>query len=257
MGLFSQRSLADGNDNPQKGVQWEKVWEEDFNKNQLDTTVWGYMKRWKDESRKYHSDFNECYEFRNGKLVVKGIRNHSANDTAKYLTGGVTTNNKKSFAPGKIEVRAKIKNVQGAWPAIWMLPYAPKKKWPASGEIDIMEHVSNNDFVSQGVHTAYTKKNPKRRPINFADPKIKQNEFNTYAVEIHEDCLIFYVNDKQTLIYPKEVSFGAEEQFPFYQDWYLMLDMQMGAPWIEKIADDQLPAEMEIDWVRYYIKINK
>lgn len=248
---------AECNNNLKRHYKWEKVWECDFNGNRLDTTVWGYMKRWKDESRKYHSDYKDCYSFRNGKLVLKGIINTSADDTAKYLTGGVTTSQKKSFAPGKIEVCAKIKNVTGAWPAIWMLPYCPTNKWPDSGEIDIMEHVSNNGFISQGVHTAYTKKYPKARHPNFMETVIKQNKFNTYAVEIHEDCLIFYVNGKQTLYYSKENIQLPEDQFPFYQDWYLMLDMQLGAPWIDKIEDAQLPSEMEIDWIRYYKKVNK
>src|SRR3546814_7674524 len=42
-----------------------------------------------------------------------------------------------------MEVRAKLPQGQGTWPAIWMLPedarYGP---WAASGEIDILEAVN-------------------------------------------------------------------------------------------------------------------
>ena len=48
-----------------------------------------------------------------------------------------------SWRYGKIEVRAKLPQGQGTWPAIWMLPekngYGP---WAASGEIDILEAVN-------------------------------------------------------------------------------------------------------------------
>ena len=48
---------------------------------------------------------------------------------------------KAAWTYGKIEVRAKLPQGQGIWPAIWMLP-VDMKQWPDDGEIDIMEQES-------------------------------------------------------------------------------------------------------------------
>src|SRR3546814_17494242 len=59
---------------------------------------------------------------------------------------------------GRIEARAKLPSGRGTWPAIWMLPTGQAHGgWPASGEIDIMEHVGYDPgrvHVS-GHHQAY------------------------------------------------------------------------------------------------------
>ena len=44
------------------------------------------------------TDFDSCYAMRKGKLVLRGIANHTQrNDTAPYLTGGVYTKRQKGF----------------------------------------------------------------------------------------------------------------------------------------------------------------
>ncbi len=235
--------------------EWKLVWTDNFSGNQLDTTVWGYMKRSRDQSRKYHSSNPLCYDFRNGKLIIKGIINPDRNqDTASYLTGAITTQGKKAFAPGKIEIRAKLNNAKGAWPAFWMLPFKRVNGWPADGEIDIMEHLNYDGFVHQTVHSAFTKANSKALPLRTVKAKIKSDEFNIYGVSVEQDKVTFYLNGQPTLIYPKETSYNDSSQYPFYHDWYLMLDMQLGGSWVGKIDNKDLPVEMEIDWVKYYQK---
>ncbi len=56
---------------------------------------------------------------------------------------------------GRIEVRAKIPAGLGTWPAIWMLSTDWEYGgWPASGEIDIMEHVGyEQNKIHGSIHT--------------------------------------------------------------------------------------------------------
>ncbi|WAR02690.1 BGBP-like protein [Mya arenaria] len=52
-----------------------------------------------------------------------------------------------NFRYGKVEVRAKMPKGDWIWPAIWLLPLRNKYgKWPASGEIDIVEARGNADY---------------------------------------------------------------------------------------------------------------
>lgn len=234
-------------------AKWHLVWEENFNKKSLDADNWGYMRRRRDDSRRWHSADPACYTFKSGKLHLKGIP-HPANstDTATYLTGAISTEGKRAFQNGRLEIRAKLINAQGAWPAIWMLPFKSENGWPADGEIDIMEHLNFEDFVRHNVHTTYTKAHPKipvakRTPINV-------NKFNTYAVEFNADSIAFYVNGKHAMTYNKVDSLANEGQFPFDREWYLMLDMQLGGSWVGPIHLDGETPEMIVDWVRFYKK---
>ena len=64
------------------------------------------------------SNNDECYDMRNGKLILRGINNiNLSQDTAKFLTGGIYTKDKVSFGLGRWEVRAKLNAAKGAWPA--------------------------------------------------------------------------------------------------------------------------------------------
>ncbi len=251
--LFAVTSFKDNGKDRDK-AQWKLVWVDNFNKNCLDTTVWGYMKRGRDASRKYHSSNPDCYAFRKGKLIIKGIKNPDrSSDTASYLTGGITTQDKKAFKPPfKVEIRAKIGSAKGAWPAFWMMPFVNENGWPKDGEIDIMEHLNYDRFVYHTVHSAYTKADRNAKPQRFTKSDILPDKFNTYGVEVTENYVFFSVNGKETLTYPRVDKDSLKGQFPFFRDWYLMLDMQLGGSWVGKLDPDDLPVEMEIDWVKYY-----
>ena len=198
------------------------------------------------------SDLDELYAIRDGKLVLRGIKNTMLpSDPAEYLTGGIYTKDKVAFGLGRIEIRAKLNAAKGAWPAFWLL--AQGRKYPQGGEIDIMERLNSDNFVYQTVHSTYTidlgiKDNPK----NYGTASINPNDFNTYAVEKYADKVVFYVNGKQTFSYAK-IQTNKPDQFPYAEgDHYLLLDMQLGESWVGTVDPNQLPVEMEIDWVKYY-----
>jgi len=229
------------------------TWEENFNQSSgFDTTRWSKIPRGKSNWDRHMSDWDSCYTMRDGKLVLRGIINTGiASDTAKYLTGGISTKGKVGFGFGRLEIRAKLNNAQGAWPAFWMM--AQNVKYPKGGEIDIMEHLNYDSIVYQTVHSTYTidlkiKDNPK----HYATARINPGEFNTYAVEKYKDSVVFYVNGNRTFAYPR-IKTDKPDQFPYADgDHYLLLDMQLGGGWVGKVDLAQLPVEMEIDWVRFY-----
>ena len=136
--------------------QWKLVWEDNFDqKTGFDPQVWSKIPRGQSDWNNYMTDFDSCYAMRKGKLVLRGIVNHTQrNDTAPYLTGGVYTKGKKAFTNGRIEICAKLNAAGGAWPAIWMLPEGAA--WPSGGEIDVMERLNNDSIAYQTVHSHYT-----------------------------------------------------------------------------------------------------
>ena len=228
--------------------QWKLVWEDNFDqKTGFDPQVWSKIPRGKSDWNNYMTDFDSCFDMRDGNMVLRGIINHSQpNDTAPYLTGGIYTKGKKAFSNGRLEIRAKLNGARGEWPAIWMLPIdAP---WPMGGEIDIMEHVKQESAIHH-THNLGIKDNPLSHSVGAINP----DDYNVYSVVMYPDSIAFYINDTHTFTYPR-IETDKEGQFPFDQPFYLLIDMQLGGSWVGAVDPKELPVEMYVDWVRFYQK---
>ena len=236
-------------------AEWKLVWEDNFDQTgSFDPASWSKIPRGTSDWNNYMSDFDSCYAMRDGKLVLRGLVNYSLpTDTAPYVTGGVYTKDKVGFNNGRLEIHAKLNGATGAWPAFWLLPQGAK--WPGGGEIDIMERLNNDSIAYQTVHSHYTfdlgiKDNPKQGSTGLINP----DDFNTYTVEMYPESLVFFINDTRTFAYPR-IETDKEGQYPFNDSqFYLLLDMQLGGSWVGAVDPEDLPVEMEIDWVRFYQK---
>lgn len=82
---------------------------------------------------------------------------------------------------------------QGAWPAIWMMPFQSDKGWPYDGEIDIMEHLNMDKSVHQTLHSGYIDvDNNRDNPLySRQSPVADVTEFHVYGVDITEDKVVF------------------------------------------------------------------
>ena len=239
---------------------YELDWSDEFNSSALDTTLWSKMKRVKNSRcSMYFTSDNRLFEQKKGRIRLYALHNDNLlpNDTAQYLTGGITSDGKGTFTYGKIEVRAKVKGAQGTWPAIWTLPVDAQKRLYGNAyytELDIMEYVDNNSFAYQTAHNEYTLRDRKNwtRPPHQVKSEIKVDKYNIYSVEILPDEVIFGVNGKETLRYPRLEH--EEHQFHYGLESFLMLDMQVNPPksWSKGVDSATFPAYMDIDWVRVY-----
>lgn len=232
--------------------RYRLVWKEDFNGKHINEKFWTKIPRGKVDWNRHMSAESSLYEVSGGSLKLHGVINQglAPQDTARFLTGGVYTHHKKTLSYGKVEVRAKIKGAQGAWPAIWMLP--DEGIWPDGGEIDIMERLNRDSIAYQTVHTYYTYVlNKSQNPPHGSTGRIDPDGYNVYAVEILPDSLVFSINGKQTFSYPR-IKTTEKGQYPFGTPFYLLIDMQIEGSWVGSADPHQLPATMEIDWVKFY-----
>lgn len=237
----------------QENDGWKLVWSDEFDRESIiDTLIWSKIPRGRSPWKKYMTNCDSCYAIKDGNLILRGIANYGwENDSVPYLTGGVYTKGKNLFKGGRIEIRAKLIGAKGAWPAIWMV--AENQPWPYGGEIDIMERVNHDDFVYQTAHSNYTYNLKMKYPEQAHTYPISMNDYNIYGVDIYQDSLVFSVNRQRNFTYPR-INTTKEGQFPFYQSYYLLLDMQLDSSWTGNVIKEELPAEMWIDWVRYYKK---
>jgi beta-glucanase (GH16 family) len=182
---------------------------------------------------------------------------NSDEDPSPYLTAGITSKGKFAFRHGKVQIRARFKSAQGAWPALWML--GKEKGWPANGEIDLMEHLNFDEIVYQTVHSEYTLHIDKTNtPKKGATAGINRDEWNTYGCEWDADRIVFTVNGKPTHTYPRVPSKG-EQQWPFDQPFYFILSMQIGGNWVNRSGPTNpahYPASLQVDWIRVHQRPN-
>jgi beta-glucanase (GH16 family) len=233
-------------------AEWELVWEDDFEE-AIDSASWSKIPRWHPEWAQKMSEDPRCYDLRDGNLVLRAIANDDPTDSVGFITGGLYTKHKRAFHGGRLEIRARLHGAHGAWPAIWLKPFEEERfPWPTGGEIDIMEHLNHDSIVYQTVHSHYTHTLGRGDvPPHGTTAPIRPDDYNVYGVELGADSLVFSVNGRRTFAYPR-IETDAEGQYPFDKPYYLLVDMQLGGTWVGAIDPDEVPVEMEIDWVRYY-----
>lgn len=232
--------------------RYRLVWKENFSGKHFDETKWTKIPRGGSDWNRHMSPEPSLYKVSGGRLTLYGVANEGLvpQDTARFLTGGIYTRDKKTIGYGKVEVKARIKGAKGAWPAIWMLPN--DAKWPDGGEIDIMERLNRDSIAYQTIHTYYTyvlKKD--RNPRNGSTGRIDPDGYNVYAVEILPDSLVFSINGKRTFSYPR-IETNEKGQYPFGTPFYLLIDMQLEGQWVGSADPRQLPATLEVDWVKFH-----
>lgn len=230
-------------------AQWQLVWSDEFNGSigpswVFETGAGG----WGNNELQYYRRENATIE--NGALVITAKRENFGG--ASYTSARMKTQGLKTFRFGRIEARMKLPNFMGAWPAFWMLgANLPQVGWPASGEIDIMEHVNaenrvygtihwqdaNNQYASYGGNTATT-----------------VTDWHVYAVEWDTSAIRWYVDG--TKYHEVNIAGGVNGTDEFQKDFFLLLNFAVGGNWPGFNVDNAaLPAKMYVDYVRVYAPV--
>jgi beta-glucanase (GH16 family) len=238
------------------------VWADEFdNVGAPDSTKWNYdlgdgcpnVCGWgNNEAQSYTQDAKNV-RVENGNLVIEAHKDSLGGKA--YTSTRIVSKFKGDWLYGRIEVKAKLPKGKGTWPAIWMLPTDSKYGgWPASGEIDIMEHVGYDPGVIHGtIHTEsynHGKGTQKEGKIIVEDC---MDAFHVYAVDWTKDKMDFFVDDKlyHTVMRDPNEDFKG---WPFDQRFHLIMNIAVGGNWggKEGIDDSIWPQRMEVDYVRVY-----
>ncbi|RKR79968.1 glycosyl hydrolase family 16 [Mucilaginibacter gracilis] len=256
--------------------KWKLEWNDEFNTGTTpDKNNWvyelGFVRN--NEYQTYTSNPKNAY-IEQGKLLIKAIKEESPNQTyladandwkqkqqwAHYTSASLMTLGKKNFLYGRIEVRAKLPEGKGTWPAIWMkgdndLP------WPNKGEIDIMEHVGFDTLNIYGTMHAYSP-DPKayRNKISKGDTirvtKDIFENYHLYAIEWYKDRIDFFFDNTKYFSYVFKDY--AILNGTFNKPFYLLINTAVGGTWGgQKGVDEQsFPQDFFIDYVRYFKRKN-
>jgi beta-glucanase (GH16 family) len=169
--------------------EWKLVWADEFDYQGLpDPAKWGYEEGFvrNGESQYYTRARLENARVENGLLTIECRKEHyTPNNHApvEYTAASLTTQFKASWQYGRIEVRAKLPQGKGVWPAIWTLgTNISTVGWPTCGEIDIMELVGKDpNHIYGTLH--YGVKGQHKSDGGGLETNKPSDDFHIYAVE--------------------------------------------------------------------------
>ena len=240
------------------------VWSDEFDSGTVpDPAKWSFdtqanaQKWWHDEAEYYTANRPENARIEDGYLVIE-VRKEDTSampGTAGqlYTSARLITEGKAQWTHGFVEVRAKLPCNRGGWPAIWLLG----PKWPAGGEIDIMEQLGFDSTTIYGtLHSPASEGGGQATPsgdkTTVADAC---TAFHLYQTQWTADGISILV-DGQPYYHLDRPDKATAENWPFDTPESLILNVAMGGGWAGQkgIDDSALPAHMEVDYVRVYQK---
>lgn len=255
--------IENENPNPKK---YKLNWHDEFDGNSLNMNYWSYQEGdgsqygipgWGNSEQQYYSQDNVSVN--NGALKITARRENKGGKA--YTSARIRTANKVAFTYGRIEAKIKLPPYQGLWPAFWMLPDTTTYgNWPNSGEIDIMEAKGRlPKETSAAIHFA---DNNNQHKYNTGTCDLNQTlssnmkDWHTYAVEWKSDSLFFYVDDICFFGSKCNQYSGVEGNSgqPFDKNFHILLNLAVGGMFDNYINpnDSDLPASMEVDYVRWW-----
>jgi len=179
-----------------------------------------------------------------------------------FVSGRADTKDKFEFMHGKVTARIKLSVGAGLWPAFWILGTGD---WPATGEIDVMEHVGEPDWTSVAIHgPGYSGNTPLVSRIRM-DAADGPSNWHVYGVEWTSEAMVFSVDGREVYRATRAM-IESHGPWAFDNKKYLILNLALGGNYPRSVnkADRPYPGlpaatvdlikqnkvQFLVDWVR-------
>lgn len=246
------------------------VWADEFDSTvpiPVDNTKWHHQTfgpnggQWFNNEEQHYTDRMDNSYLENGFLNIVAKSEVYSQDGVTLDYTSARLNSKFAFTYGRVDVRAKLPEGDGTWPAIWTLGKNINEtgaywqtqgfgttSWPACGELDIMEHgLGATNEVSSAIHTPSSFGNT----VNYQSFMLNDvaNEFHVYSMNWSPNQITFLIDDVGFYTYNPAVK--DDNTWPFDLEQYLILNIAMGG-FAGSIDDTFDQSNMVIDYVRVY-----
>ena len=187
-----------------------------------------------------------------GNLIITAKKENVSG--REYTSSRMITKGKGDWLYGRMEVRAKLPKGRGTWPAIWMFPTeSTYGNWPASGEIDVMEHVGyDQNNVHFTVHNAaYNFMRGNQKGATKIVPSAS-DDFHNYRVDWTPYSIKGFIDGVSYFEYVN--ANNGYTSWPYDKKFFLILNIAVGGDWggVQGVDNTVFPATLMIDYVKYY-----
>ena len=179
-----------------------------------------------------------------------------------YTSARLKTQGLFSFQYGRLEVRARVPEAQGFWPAAWLMGNnIATVNWPACGEQDVLERVNgpgSPDWNAGSIHgTGFTGGTGLGTLYDFSNGTTAA-AWHTYGMIWSRGSVAYYIDDPThpyatyTTSSLSSLS-GAGWPFDAGQSNFILLNLAVGGSWPgSPDGTTPFPSELLIDYVRVY-----
>lgn len=242
----------DGFTSPLNYPGYTLVWQDEFNGSAIDASVWTHElgnSGWgNNESQNYTASSSNSF-VSDGKLVIVAKKESSGG--SDYSSARLITKDKQEFQFGRIDIRAKLPEGQGIWPALWMLGRNfSTVGWPDCGEIDIMEIVGHEPATTHG--TVHWDNNGSYASFGgsktLAQGKFA-DEFHVFSIVWDSQSIKWLLDNVQF----NEIDISAASFSEFKQPFFFIFNVAVGGNWPGyPDATTVFPQRMVVDYVRVF-----
>ncbi len=193
----------------------------------------------------------------NGLLTITAREENFAGSA--YTSSRILSKGRFEFRFGRVDIRARLPEGKGIWPALWMLGANREEAgWPECGEIDIMEmRGSNPSRVCGTLHYANAQGNHENTGARCYSyfGKTFGEEFHVFSIVWDEAHIAWYVNgQKYNEERFEELKLGGGPN-PFQKEFYFLLNVAVGGHYDGDPDESTVfPQKMEVDYIRVFQK---
>lgn len=234
-------SAAESNERP----GWKLTFEDNFDGKALNLSKWTPADPWgRERNQELQAYVKDAFELRDGVLHIKAEKREASYDNKQrgYTSGMMSTHDKFAQKYGRFEIRCRIPDGKGLWPAFWLLP--EPLNWPP--EIDVLEilgHQPNKVYMTH--HFRDAKGDHHSHGGSWRGPDFSAG-FHEFAIEWSPKALVWFVDGVER--------FRSEESIP-QTKMYLLVNLAVGGNWPGAPNEKtEFPATLDVDYVRVYEK---
>jgi len=251
-----------------EAASYELVWADEFDRDgRPDSTNWTYERGFvRNEELQWYQPENAHVE--KGQLVIEARRERLPNpafDAAgrdwrtrrpaiDYTSASLTTRGLHEFQYGRFEMRARIDVRPGMWPAFWSV--GEKGRWPASGEIDVMEYYNGVLLanVAWADSSGRARWDSNRKPVAELGGAAWASNYHVWRMDWDEREIRLFVDDQLLNTTPLDSTFNSAGTPPngLRQPHHLILNLAIGGMNGGDPSGTTFPAKLEVDYVRVY-----
>jgi beta-glucanase (GH16 family) len=244
---------------------WKLVWADEFDTDgRPDPARWTYEQGFvRNLELQWYQPGNAWCE--RGFLIIEGRRERKPNpnyaagsanwktnrEFAEYTSSSLTTRGIQSWKYGRLEMRGRIDTRAGLWPAFWTV--GSEGRWPANGEIDIMEYykgvlLANLIWAGPQRTQSFTV----RKPISSFGDSDWSNQFHVWRMDWDENRILITVDGLTLNDADLNKTLNPDGFNPYRHAHHIILNLAIGGQAGGDPSATGFPSRFETDYVRVY-----